>query len=109
MVDFYGNQISQGTKLSPKASFMFNMVMKEAVLELDEVPAEFLEKEFAKVTALWCWASTGQLMPNVPMPEGFWDHVGMIPDLALPAQPVVQPVFEPVAEIESGVESGVAE
>lgn len=94
-MEFLTKGIIDSPTTSRKAKFMFQKLWQEAILELQEVPPELVEQQFASTTALMYWISTGQVIENVPMPDGFWDHVGAaIPQLAAPQAPL---------ELEAGV------
>ena len=94
-MEFLTKGIIDSPTTSRKAKFMFSKLWEEAILELQEVPPELVEQQFASTTALMYWISTGQIIENVPMPEGFWDHVGAtIPSLATIPAPL---------ELEAGV------
>jgi hypothetical protein len=88
-MEFLTKGIIDSPNTSRKAKFMFSKLWQEAILELQEVPPELVEQQFASTTALMYWISTGQVIENVPMPEGFWDHVGAtIPSLAAGPKPL---------------------
>jgi hypothetical protein len=98
-MEFLTKGIIDSPTTSRKAKFMFTKLWQEAILELQEVPPELVEQQFASTTALMYWISTGEVIQNVPMPEGFWDHVGAtIGPVNLPEIPMPAPL-----ELEAGV------
>ena len=80
-------------KTSKKAKFMMRKVFEEAMLELEEAPPELIVESFERSTALMHWVGTGQVITNIPMPDGFWDFAGP-QELAAPDAPL---------ELEAGV------
>jgi hypothetical protein len=66
---------------STKTKFFMKKILDEAMEELREADPDKVAEEFLKTTAMFYWVSTGQVILEHPMPDGFWDHVGMIPDM----------------------------
>lgn len=90
-MDFLVKDVMDNPNTSRKAKFMFTKLWQEAMVELEECPPEIVEEQFSRTTALMHWVSTGQVIENIPMPDGFWDHAGMIPagrQLASPSAPL---------------------
>jgi hypothetical protein len=87
---------------SPKVKFMMKKILDEAMDELREADPAKVSEELMRTTAMFYWVSSGMTIQNMPLPEGFWDHVGMIPEITAPDTP---------AELESApkeLEAGVS-
>jgi hypothetical protein len=99
-VGYMLRDILSSEKTSPKTKFFMKKILDEAMEELREAPPEKVTEEFLKTTAMFYWVSTGQVIIDHPMPDGFWDHVGMIPDMPeIPAEIAI----ETPKELEAGV------
>lgn len=84
-MNFLIKDVMDNPRTSRKAKFMFSKLWQEAMMELQECPPEIIEEQFGRTTALMHWVSTGQVIQNIDMPEGFWDYAGVeIPELARP-------------------------
>lgn len=61
--------------VSKKAKFIATKVWEEALSELRDAPQETLGEHFMRVTAMMYWVSSGEVIANIPMPDGFWELV----------------------------------
>lgn len=90
-MDFLVKDVMDNPRTSRKAKFMFSKLWQEAIMELQEVAPEIVEEQFSRTTALMHWVSTGQVIENIPMPDGFWDTVGAeIPQLSAHQPPELE-------------------
>jgi hypothetical protein len=92
-MEFLIKDVMDNDRTSKKAKFMFSKLWQEAMAELEECPPEIIEEQFSRTTALMHWVATGEVIQNIPMPEGFWDHAGVVPEI---------PASKPLA-LEAGV------
>lgn len=87
---------------SAKTKFFMKKIIDEAMEELREAPSDRVAEEFMKTTAMFYWVSTGQTITNMPMPDGFWDAIGMIPDMPQIVPADVREIETSVKELEAG-------
>lgn len=84
-IDFMMKDILQSPETSNRAKFFIKKMMEEGFAELNDAPPEIVHDHFLQSTALMYWVSTGELIQNLPMPEGFWDFSAtQIPNLVPP-------------------------
>jgi hypothetical protein len=75
---------TESPETSKKAKFFATKIVAEALLELRDAPPEMIAEHFLRSAAAFYWVSTGNTIENMPMPDGFWDEMGMIPDKVIP-------------------------
>jgi hypothetical protein len=100
-VDFMLRDILSNEGTSPKVKFMMKKILGEAMEELRDAPQDIIADGFMRQAALFYWMSTGQIIENVPMPLGFWDHVGQIPELNMQG-PTPELESDTIKELEAG-------
>lgn len=84
--------------LSKKANFFMEKILGELFAEMEEAPPEAVEEAFRAASAAAYWVSTGNMIQNMPMPEGFWDAAGVIPSEI--SVPVETPAIESKPNVE---------
>lgn len=99
-MDYMLRDILNSPNTSPKVKFMMKKIMEEAMDELRDADPDKVTEEFLKTTNMFYWVCTGQPIQNMHMPQGFWDHVGMIPELNITPVPEIENT--PVKELEAG-------
>jgi hypothetical protein len=92
-IEFMLRGILDSESTSPKVKFMMKKILDEAMEELREAPEEIVADGFLRNAAMFYWVSSGEVIQNMPMPVGFWDYVGTIPELSAP---------ESLKELEAG-------
>ena len=92
---FMLKDVLESPRTSKRAKFMMRKIVEEAMLELQEAPPEMIEENFARSTALMHWVSTGEVIQNIPVPDGFWEYVG--------AEKTAELSSLPQFELEAGV------
>lgn len=94
-IDFMMKDVLSSPQTSNRAKFFIKKIMEEGFSELQDAPPEIVEESFLRSTALMYWVSTGTLIENLPMPEGFWDFSAkQIPDLT-PVPLAIEPGSTP--------------
>lgn len=79
-IDYVTRTFKETHTLSNKANFFLEKILKELFSEMEDAPPEAIEESFRAASAAAYWVSTGNVIENMPMPEGFWDAVGRIPE-----------------------------
>lgn len=78
-IDYITGEFQKSHVLTKKANFFLTKVLTELFQEMEDAPPEAIEEAFRAASAAAYWVSTGNMIENMPMPEGFWDAVGSIP------------------------------
>jgi hypothetical protein len=80
LMEFITFGVKQNPGTSRRAKFFMDKIVQEAMTELDEAPPEIVEDHFQRMASAMYWVATGNVIQNMDMPEGFWDHIGAIPN-----------------------------
>lgn len=87
LLKFVIDDVAKNPHASKKFVFMMRKIVEEAMAELDGVPPEIVADNMARVSAAMYWVSTGGVIENLPVPDGFWDSVGFIPSIPPKSSP----------------------
>jgi hypothetical protein len=79
MFDYIINDVRSNANTTGKMRFFITKLVDESLKDMGEVPPEVLQEQLARSAAAMYWVATGQVIENLPVPDGFWDSVGEMP------------------------------